>query len=75
MSGPGTYYVNKNAQPNGDREIHNGSDPCRYFHEIKREHLELLGQFSNCHDALARALEIYPEANGCMYCAGACHTR
>ncbi len=72
MSGPGVYYVNNNAQENGDHEVHNGSRPCEWFHKIKSK--ERLGHFNNCHEAVAAAKKIYWKSNGCAFCARDCHT-
>ncbi len=41
-----TYYVNHNAQRNGDHEVH--KDGCRYMPSSKLR----LGSFSNCRDAV-----------------------
>lgn len=40
------YYVNKNAQPNGDHEVHEATcDHCP-----STENRIYLGEFTNCHD-------------------------
>jgi hypothetical protein len=64
------YYVNSNAQPNGDHEVHEngctqGADP---------ENQVKLGSFSSCHGAVAEAKKAYSTANGCAYCCPACNT-
>ena len=66
-----SYYVNKNAQPNGDHEVHEGS--CE--HMPAPHNCEYLGVFSDCHGAVRRAKERYPTADGCYYCSRPCHTR
>ena len=65
------YYVNKNAQANGDHEVHKtgcsfmpGSDNRIY-----------LGDFSYCSSAVREAKKHYNQVNGCYYCANNCHTR
>lgn len=64
------YYVNKNAQPNGDHEVH--KEGCSYLPSPLNR--EFLGDYSNCSDAVARAKINYSQANGCYYCSSACHT-
>jgi hypothetical protein len=64
------YYVNKNAQSNGDHEVHTQS--CSYLpSELNRKYL---GEFSNCEDAVREAKKTYPKSNGCFYCCRARHT-
>lgn len=63
------YYVNTQAQANGDHEVH--VKVCAYF---PRQPLRL-GVFERCHDAVAEAKRRYPKANGCYWCCRACHTR
>lgn len=66
-----TYYVNNNRQPNGDHEVHVST--CywlRQAHSVRE-----LGEFAACFSAVAAAKRVYPTANGCAYCAPACHTR
>jgi hypothetical protein len=64
------YYVNKNAQPNGDHEVHTGD--CS--HLPQPENRLYLGLFSNCKDAVKKAKETYSQSDGCYYCCNACHT-
>jgi hypothetical protein len=64
------YYVNKNAQSNGDHEVHTGD--CSWLPAA--ENRIYLGQFSNCRDAVAEARRYYSQCNGCYYCSNACHT-
>ena len=63
------YYVNQNAQSNGDHEVH--KDGCSYMPVYKK----YLGDFSNCKDAVKEAKKTYNKADGCYYCANECHTR
>ena len=65
------YYVNKNAQPNGDYEVHTLN--CSYLPSF--ENRLFLGMFSNCSEAVQAAKKTYPQADGCYYCCKACHTR
>lgn len=64
------YYVNKNAQPNGDHEVHT-SHCSRLPDEANRLYL---GLFSNCHDAVREAKKYYAQSDGCYYCSNPCHT-
>lgn len=63
------YYVNKNAQSNGDHEVH--KDGCSYM--PLSENKLYLGEFSNCKDAVKKSKETYPQSNGCYYCCNECH--
>jgi hypothetical protein len=62
------YYVNNNAQANGDHEVHKGT--CAYLPSDRR----YLGLFSTCHEAVRQARAIYRQSNGCYWCSNACHT-
>jgi hypothetical protein len=64
------YYVNKNAQSNGDHEVHN--EYCLFIpFSANRIYL---GEFSSCIRAVAAATQIYATSNGCKTCANLCHT-
>jgi hypothetical protein len=63
------YYVNENAQENGDHEVHEAG--CSYM--PKAENRYYLGEFSSCQQAVAAAKKLYPTADGCYYCCPACH--
>ncbi|HZJ40972.1 MAG TPA: hypothetical protein VFD16_01775 [Candidatus Saccharimonadales bacterium] len=65
------YYVNQNAQENGDHEVHQAGCP----HMPDEENRFYLGNFDNCREAVAEAKNIYPRADGCFFCANPCHTR
>lgn len=65
-----SYYVNKNAQANGDHEVH--TSDCDYLPVPANR--QYLGVFSNCRDAVAEARKHYRQCNGCYYCSNACHT-
>jgi len=59
-----TYYVSKNAQPNGDHEVHKGS--CTYLpHPIN---FMFLGNFATTIEAVRAAKKYYDQTNGCMHC-------
>ncbi|MFW5498593.1 MULTISPECIES: hypothetical protein [unclassified Maridesulfovibrio] len=64
------YYVNRNAQSNGDHEVHKLG--CNYM--PKEENRLYLGEFSSCHQAVAEARKYYAQSNGCYYCSRECHT-
>lgn len=64
------YYVNKQAQPNGDHEVH--KDGCGWMPlgVNKKE----LGEYYSCEAAVTEAKKSYDQVNGCYYCCYACHT-
>ncbi|MYD45830.1 MAG: hypothetical protein F4W92_05705 [Gammaproteobacteria bacterium] len=66
------YYVNKNAQSNGDHEVHTST--CSFL--PKSENREYLGIFNHCSGAVAEAKTSHPfwQINGCYYCSNDCHT-
>ncbi len=64
------YYVNQNAQPNGDHEVHR--EGCDYMpFEHNRTYL---GNFESCAPAVREAKKIYATSDGCKICSSACHT-
>ena len=62
------YYVNKNAQPNGDHEVHR--DGCNWMPSSRID----LGLFSGCQGAVREAKKHYAQSNGCVHCSNDCHT-
>jgi len=64
------YYVNKQAQPNGDHEVH--VPRCTYLPE--GDNGLYLGSFSKCTDAVEAAKSHFNKVNGCKVCCSACHT-
>lgn len=64
------YYVNDNAQSNGDHEVH--TDKCSFL--PAPENRTYLGYFATCQEAVSKARQIYPQSDGCYYCSYACHT-
>lgn len=64
------YYVNDNAQSNGDHEVH--VPTCSFFPAA--ENRTYLGDFDSCWPAVAAARRIYPQSNGCYFCCNPCHT-
>ena len=66
-----SYYVNKNAQSNGDHEVHKAG--CSYMPALSNR--LYLGEFSSCGPAVTEAKKTYSKADGCAHCSPACHTR
>jgi hypothetical protein len=65
------YYVNKNAQSNGDHEVHKLG--CSFM--PADENRMYLGDFSSCSSAVSEAKKTYSKSNGCYYCCNECHTK
>ena len=65
------YYVNTNAQNNGDHEVHKSG--CSWL-PAKENRIDL-GDFTYCSSAVQKAKEHYDQVNGCYYCSNACHTQ
>lgn len=70
MSTKTRYYVNKNAQANGDHEVHQAG--CAWLPAAANR--LYLGMFYGCHAAVAEARKYYRQVNGCFHCSTACHT-
>ena len=66
-----SYYVNRNAQPTGEHEVHKSG--CTHMPEP--ENKLYLGEFTNCKDAVKKAKDYYNNVDGCYYCCNECHTR
>ncbi len=64
------YYVNDNAQPNGDHEVHVYG--CSWLALVVNK--TYLGDYTSCSPAVTKARTIYSQCNGCFYCSNACHT-
>lgn len=64
------YCVNKNAQNNGDHEVH--KEGCQWW--PAPNHVLDLGIHTSCTTAVAKAKQTYPQSNGCAYCSPACNT-
>ena len=65
------YYVNINAQLNGDHEVH--TTGCTHPPELGSR--KQLGDHPNCQSAVKDAKQFYNQVNGCFYCSLACHTQ
>jgi hypothetical protein len=63
------YYVNKNAQPSGDHEVH--KEGCSFMPAA--ENRLYLGDFSSCHPAVREAEKYYTSADGCYFCCKDCN--
>ena len=63
------YYVNKQAQSNGDHEVH--KETC--FRLPTTDNRLYLGVFSTSEAALREARKLYPKADGCYYCCPEIH--
>jgi hypothetical protein len=64
------YYVNKQAQSNGDHEVHTST--CIYLPSA--ENRKYLGEFVTCHGAVREAKKHYSQVDGCYFCSRECHT-
>lgn len=62
------YYVNNEAQPNGDHEVH--QENCKYLPLTRI----FLGFFPSCEEALKEAKKLFPKSNGCFTCSRNCFT-
>lgn len=65
------YVVNQNAQPTGEREVHETA--CSYAPHPKNQ--IALGWHRDCFGAMVEARKFYRNVDGCYYCCKACHTR
>lgn len=63
------YYVNNDAQTNGDHEVHKSG--CSWMPSNKK----YLGEHGSCHSAVAEAKKTYSQADGCAHCSPECHRR
>lgn len=63
------YYVNKQAQSNGDHEVHKAH--CIFLPGVL--HRLYLGEFTSCGTAVLAAKKTYPKADGCYHCSLNCH--
>lgn len=66
------YYVNQNAQPTGEHEVHR--EDCGHLPDFSNR--EYLGIFYNCHEAVRAArAKNYSNVDGCFYCCLDCHKK
>lgn len=66
-----TYCVNRNAQDNGDHEVHNVTAGCGFLPE-HRNRVDL-GEHPDCRSAVREAGRYFTPVDGCAYCAPSCH--
>lgn len=66
-----TYYVNKNAQLNGDHEVH--TTGCPFPPNVDNRFQ--LGEHAGCFSAVETASRYFNSVNGCYYCCLPCHTQ
>lgn len=64
-----TYYVNKNAQSNGDHEVHRAD--CYRLPDA--ENRIYLGNFYTAQAAVRAAREYFDHVDGCYYCCNEAH--
>ena len=64
------YYVNTNAQLNGDHEVH--KEDC--WRLPKEQNRLYLGDFSWCGPAVEAAKQYFSQSDGCVHCCPDCHT-
>lgn len=71
------YCINKNAQSNGDYEVHDLT-PGACAHLPEPHNQASLGYHQSCHGAVRAAKNANPglrsRINGCYYCCEPCHT-
>lgn len=68
------FIINKNAQANGDHEVHDATNACRFMPSLENQ-VEV-GTYPTCHGAVAAAKQKWSDSriNGCYYCSNQCHT-
>lgn len=64
------YLVNKEAQPNGDHEVH--KDNGGWCLPALHNRIDL-GYCSDDYEALRKAKLYFPSADGCKYCCPCIH--
>lgn len=64
------YYVNRNAQANGDHEVHRWG--CSFIPEPANR--IYLGDHPNCRYAVQAARKHFSRVNGCYFCSKPCNT-
>lgn len=68
-----SFIVNRNAQDNGDHEVHNTTTGCWKMPEPQNR--VPLGDHLDCRGAVTTATLLgWKRANGCYWCANPCHT-
>ena len=65
------YYMNSNAQSNGDHEVH--KEGCVWLTKTKNP--VYIGLHGTCHSAMLSAKKLFKQCNGCATCSKDCHTQ
>lgn len=65
------FYVNKNAQPTGEHEVHRAT--CSFLPDASNR--IYLGDFATSQAAVQEARKYYSCVDGCAYCCPEGHTR
>ncbi|ANE55791.1 MULTISPECIES: hypothetical protein [Methylomonas] len=63
------FYVEINAQANGDHLVHNAA--CSLL--PAKDGIRYLGSIASCASAVKKAAESFRQVNGCPQCATSCH--
>jgi len=63
------YYVNRNAQPTGEHEVH--KEGCYRMPELQNR--IYLRYFLNANDAVREARKYFNKVDGCYYCSPEAH--
>jgi hypothetical protein len=63
------YYVNTQAQFNGDHEVHD--ETCRFL-PVSANRI-YLGEYHACASAVSAAKKHYVKVDGCYFCSPTCH--
>ncbi|QPK64164.1 hypothetical protein IVG45_04100 [Methylomonas sp. LL1] len=64
------FYIETNAQPNGDHIVHNAN--CSLL--PAKDAIRYLGSIASCASAVKKAAESFKQVNGCPQCATTCHS-
>jgi hypothetical protein len=65
------YYVNENAQPTGEHEVHKTG--CSHMPDASNR--KNLGEHATCQSAVKEAKKTYTNVDGCFYCSNECHKK
>lgn len=65
------FYVNKNAQPTGEHEVHRAT--CSFLPDASNR--IYLGDFATSQEAVQEARKYYNCVDGCARCCPESHTR
>lgn len=65
------FYLNKQAQKNGEHEVHTST--CIFLPSL--ENRIDLGEHTKCSAALEMASNFYDYTNGCKFCCSKCHAK